>query len=204
MRQPASDFDFLGLHLKPLPAAASADRDRGALAGLARPSKLAGERGFLPLSISLNRRAHRVALGLGEAWRRASGRTPERRDWRLVREVYVAPTDEQARKRVREGALGRCWRDYLLPFYVGSGMGAALQARAAQPDSVLDVDYLIENNWLVGSPATVAEKLARLRDVTGGFGTLLVMLYDFSDEAEEWDESLALLVDEVLPRVASL
>ena len=27
---------------------------------------------------------------------------------RLVREVYVAPTDEEAQRRAREGAMGRC------------------------------------------------------------------------------------------------
>jgi hypothetical protein len=90
---------------------------------------------------------------------RRSGRTPQRADWRLVREVYVAPTDAEAKRRVRDGALGRCWREYLLPFYV----------------------------------------LASLAGTTGGFGTLLAMIYDFSGEASWWDESLRLLTKEVMP-----
>jgi alkanesulfonate monooxygenase SsuD/methylene tetrahydromethanopterin reductase-like flavin-dependent oxidoreductase (luciferase family) len=197
--KPASNFDFLGLHLAPL----QKPHPPIGIAGLSAKSptlELAGERGFLPLSISLNdahTASHWDSVLRGAA---RSGRSPHRSDWRLVREVYVAPTDELARKRVREGALGRCWRDYLLPFYVGSGMGPHFKTDPTEPDSAITVDYLIENSWLVGSPSTVAEKLQRLHEVTGGFGTLLVMLYDFADEAEEWDESLALLVSEVLPR----
>jgi hypothetical protein len=47
----------------------------------------------------------------------------------------------------------------------------------------------------------VTEKLTALQRVTGGFGGLLVMVYDFSTEQARWEESLRLLVSEVLPRV---
>ena len=132
MGRPASDFDFLGLHLKPF----QRPHPPIGIAGLSAKSptlELAGERGFLPLSISLNdahTASHWDSVLRGAA---KSGRTPQRSDWRLVREVYVAPTDELARKRVREGALGRCWRDYLLPFYVGSGMGAHFKRDPSSP-----------------------------------------------------------------------
>ena len=132
---------------------------------------------------------------------RRSGRTPQRADWRLVREIYVAPTDAEAKRRVREGALGRVWREYLLPFFTGSGMGQNL-VRPGDPESALSVDYLIENAWLVGSPDTVTRKLARLQEATGGFGTLLMMVYDFSTEQPWWDESLRLLTKEVMPHFA--
>ena len=91
-------------------------------------------------------------------------------------------------------------------YMLGVGISALpsdFKTDPSEPDSAITVDYLIERSWLVGSPATVAEKLARLEKVTGGFGTLLVMMYDFADEAEEWDESLALLASEVVPRLAA-
>ena len=69
-----------------------------------------------------------------------SGRTHARNEWRLVRDIFVAPTDEEARRRASEGAMGRCWREYLLPCYVGSGFGAHFKRDAAEPDSALDVD----------------------------------------------------------------
>jgi alkanesulfonate monooxygenase SsuD/methylene tetrahydromethanopterin reductase-like flavin-dependent oxidoreductase (luciferase family) len=201
VRRPRTAFDFLGVHLKPF----QRPHPPIGIAGLSPGSetlKLAGERGFLPLSISLNpvhTASHWSSVEEGAA---RSGRTPDRRDWRLVREVFLADTDDEARKRAREGAMGRCWREYLLPFYVGNGFGAHFKRRPSEPDSVLDVDYLIEHNWLVGSPATVIERIARLEESTGGFGGLLVMMYDESDEPSAWQHSLELLVHAVMPHFA--
>ena len=193
-------FEFLDVHLKPY----QTPHPPIGIAGLSAGSKtleLAGERGFLPLSISLNP-AH-TASHWDSVVRGAerAGRTPDRREWRLVREVYIAETDAKAREYAKHGAMGRCWGDYLLPFYVGNGMGAHFKNDPSEPDSMLDVDYLVDRNWLVGSPATVTEKLQQLQHDTGGFGTLLVVLYDFSGEQQRWEESLRLLVEEVAPKV---
>jgi alkanesulfonate monooxygenase SsuD/methylene tetrahydromethanopterin reductase-like flavin-dependent oxidoreductase (luciferase family) len=156
----------------------------------------------MPMSISLND-AHTAShwSSVLEGARR-SGRTPQRSDWRVVREIYVAPTDAEARRRVREGALGRVWREYLLPFFVGSGMARHFM-HPGDPERLLDVDYLIERSWLVGSPDSVTRKLARLQSASGGFGTLLMMVYDFSSEQPWWDESLRLLTTEVMPNFPS-
>jgi alkanesulfonate monooxygenase SsuD/methylene tetrahydromethanopterin reductase-like flavin-dependent oxidoreductase (luciferase family) len=198
VRPPASAFDFLKLHLKPY----QQPHPPIGIAGLSPGSetlKIAGERGFLPLSISLNP-AHTVSHWRSvEEGAARSGRTPDRREWRLVREVYVAATDDEAKKRAREGALGRCWREYLLPFYVGSGMGPQFLADPAHGLEALDVDYLIEHAWFVGSPQTVVDKIGALQRATGGFGCLLIMLYDWSSEAAWWEESLQRLVEEVWP-----
>jgi len=196
-----SGLDFLGVHLKPY----QTPHPPIGIAGLSAGSKtleLAGERGFLPLSISLNpahTASHWDSVLRGAA---RTGRVPDRREWRLVREVYIAETDARAREYARDGAMGRCWGEYLLPFYVGNGMGAHFKSDPSEPDSILDVEYLVDRNWLVGSPATVTEKLQQLQHDTGGFGALLVVLYDFSGEQERWEESLRLLVEEVAPKVA--
>lgn len=198
VRPPQGIFDSLGLHLKPF----QKPHPPIGIAGLSPGSetlKLAGERGFLPLSIALNpahTASHWTSVEAGAA---RSGRTPDRSQWRIAREVYLAPTDELAKKRVREGAMGRAWREYLLPFYVANGMGPQFLVDPSHSQEKLDVDYLIEHSWLVGSPQTVADKLGKLVRTTGGFGCLLTVLYDFSTEQAEWNESLALLVDEVMP-----
>ncbi len=201
VRPPRSSFEFLKLHLRPhqLP------HPPIGIAGLSPGSetlKLAGERGFLPLSISLNDAHTASHWSSVEEGARRTGKRPRREDWRLVREVYVARSDAEAKRRVREGAVGRCWREYLLPFYRGSGMAPHF-LHAGDPERALDVDYLIERSWLVGSPETVASKLARLAHASGGFGTLLVMIYDFSSEPEWWGESLELLTREVMPHFAA-
>jgi alkanesulfonate monooxygenase SsuD/methylene tetrahydromethanopterin reductase-like flavin-dependent oxidoreductase (luciferase family) len=198
MRAVESEFDFLHYHLRPF----QQPHPPIGIAGLSPNSetlKFAGERGFIPLSISLNpahTASHWDSITEGAA---RSGRTPDRSEWRLVREIYVAETDEKAKARVRDGAMGRCWREYLLPFYLGNGFANHFKVDPSHPDSAITVDYLLEHSWFVGSANTVTEKLGKLQRDTGGFGGLLVMIYDFSTEQEQWDESLHRLVEDVLP-----
>ena len=57
---------------------------------------------------------------------------------------------------------------------------------------------------MIGSPATVAEKLEAVYEDVGGFGQLLVFGFDYQDNASVWHESLGLLQKEVAPKVAHL
>jgi alkanesulfonate monooxygenase SsuD/methylene tetrahydromethanopterin reductase-like flavin-dependent oxidoreductase (luciferase family) len=198
MGDPGKDHPYLRYHIEPF----QKPHPPIGIAGLSSGSetlKLAGEKGFLPLSLALNpvhTATHWDSVMEGAA---RSGRTPDRSEWRLTREVYIAETDERARELARDGAMGRCWREYLLPFYLENGMGPHLKSDPDMPDSEITVDYLIENAWFVGSPDTVTAKLEKLQAETGGFGGMLVMIYDFSNEQSEWERSLQLLVDEVMP-----
>ena len=49
------------------------------------------------------------------------------------------------------------------------------------PDSDVTVEYCARHNWLIGSPATVTEKIERLQAETGGFGVLLVFGFDYAN-----------------------
>ena len=71
----------------------------------------------------------------------------------------------------------------------------------AMPGDAIDVDYLMDNLWIVGDPQECAGKIRDLHKATGGFGTLLATTCD-SDDAS-WDhESLTLLAEDVAPRFA--
>jgi alkanesulfonate monooxygenase SsuD/methylene tetrahydromethanopterin reductase-like flavin-dependent oxidoreductase (luciferase family) len=198
----AVESEFLSYHLRPY----QRPHPPIGIAGLSPNSetlKFAGERGFLPLSISLNpahTASHWSAIEEGAA---RSGRTPDRSQWRLVREIYIGETDEKAKAQVRDGAMGRCWREYLLPFYLGNGFANHFKADPSDADSEITVDYLVDKSWFVGSTQTVIDKLGALQHDTGGFGGLLVMIYDFSGEEGPWQESLHRLVEDVLPVFAS-
>ena len=72
------------------------------------------------------------------------------------------------------------------------------------PDSDVTPAYCAQHNWLIGSPATVAEKLERVYREVDGFGTLLVFGFDYSEQPEAWHNSLRLLAEEVAPRVRHL
>ena len=80
------------------------------VAGVSKGSdtlKLAGERGFWPMSLNLNPTyvgSHWESVEQGAA---RSGRTPKRSEWRLVREIFVADTDAEALRLSAGGMMGR-------------------------------------------------------------------------------------------------
>ncbi len=163
----------------------------------------AGRRGIRPLSQQVNSGA------LCQHWetysRSASeaGHSPQRSDWSICRDVLVAETDEAAMDSVLNGALGRTWREHLLPTFKSFGLAGLLGGDAISEDD-LSVEWLAENFWIIGSPDTVVTKLARMQEETGGFGTLITFSYDYIDDPEPWRRSLELLGKEVAPRVKDL
>ena len=195
-----SDLPGLAYHLSPF----QQPHPPIAIAGLTPGSanhKLAGEKGYLPVSLSVDTDAtvtaqHWDAVVEGAS---RSGRTPNRADWRIIRDVYVAPTDKEARDLAINGIMGRSWREFLLPIYLGLGLGPILKDDPTMPDEAVDLEYLADKLWLVGSPDTVVQRVLDLQDKTGGFGYLVAVSYDAAGESEAWDRSLRLLVEEVLP-----
>ena len=163
-----------------------------------------GERGFIPMSLNLAPRfltSHWQAVEDGAA---SAGRTAHRKDWRIVREVLVAETDAEAMRLAKEGCLGRMTREYNLPFLKNLGALDIMKSDPAMSDADITLDYLAQNSWIVGSPDTVTEKLAALHQAVGGFGVVMVLGFDYLDQAGAWRTSLELLAREVAPRIADL
>ncbi len=114
-----------------------------------------------------------MSRATGTRSRRARGAPAARRtraDWRLVREVFVAETDEEAWRLSVGGMMGRMMREYFLPLLGNFGFLEYLKHDPDVPDCDVTPAYCAEHNWLIGSPATVAEKLERVYDEVGGFG----------------------------------
>ena len=177
------------------------------VAGLSQRSetlKIAGERGFIPMSLDLNAsfiKTHWDAVEEGAA---RTGRTPNRAEWRVFREVFVAETDEEAWRWSVGNMMGRQMREYFLPLLDSFSFKQYLKHDQDLPDSDVTPEYCAQHNWLIGSPATVAEKLEKLYDELGGFGVLLVYCFDYADNPSAWQTSMRLLAEEVLPKVAHL
>jgi alkanesulfonate monooxygenase SsuD/methylene tetrahydromethanopterin reductase-like flavin-dependent oxidoreductase (luciferase family) len=166
--------------------------------------KLAGERGFLPLSLNLSStvsRTHWAAIEEGAA---RSGRTPRRADWRIEREVFVADTDAEAERWCLQGNMGRMMREYFLPLFDSFQMLDVWKDDPSVADSDVTPEWLVHHGWLVGSVETVAEKLEKMYTDVGGFGTLLMLAFDYSDNPGPWRYSMELLTQQVLPKVAHL
>lgn len=177
------------------------------IAGLTQYSdtlKIAGEHGFMPMSLNINPSylaTHWAAVCEGAA---RSGRKPLRSDWRIVREVYVADSDEEARDKAVNGMLGRAYREYLLPLFGAFNFTPLFKHDESLPDSAVTPEYLVDHGWLVGSPKTVTEKLRQMYDDIGGFGCLLVLTFDQSEDHDGWAKSQRLLVEKVMPHFADL
>ncbi len=164
--------------------------------------KLAGAEGYLPVSLSISpdpavTAKHWSAVEEGAA---GSGRVADRGDWRIIRDVYVARTDAEARSCAIGGMMGRCWQEFLLPLYLGLGLGPLFKEHPSMPDEAIDLEYLCDRLWFVGSPATVRRRIRDLNAAVGGFGHLVTVCYDACDERNAWEEHLALLTQEVFPQ----
>jgi alkanesulfonate monooxygenase SsuD/methylene tetrahydromethanopterin reductase-like flavin-dependent oxidoreductase (luciferase family) len=200
MGKPNTTLAGLGYHLRPY----QKPHPPVAIAGMTPGSdnhRLAGQKGYLPVSFGISPDAAITARHWDTVLEGAiqAGRVPDRGAWRIIRDVYVAPTDAQARALAIGGMMGRCWREFLLPIYFGLGLGPFLKGDPALPDESVDVEYLADHLWFVGSPATVAQRIVDLQEQTGGFGYLVIVSYDAADERPAWERSLQLLVQEVLP-----
>jgi len=193
----------LGRHIRPL----QQPHPPIGVAGLSAPSptlEMAGERGWIPLSLNLNPGYVKSHWDSVEAGAAMTGRTVSRRDWRMVREVFVADTDQAARQHSVDGMMGRMMNEYFLPLLNAFGYVQYLKEDMNLPDEVVTVDYCADHNWLIGSPETVAERIEKKYAEVGGFGHLLLFCFDYAEDPEPWRRSMQLLAEEVMPRVAHL
>ncbi len=174
-----------------------------ALAGLSPNSstlQFAGARGYLPLSLTFNTpylKGHWTAVETGAA---STGASCDRADWRVVRDVFVAETDETARKWVLESNMARAWREHNFPTLKAWGWTQYLKHDEGFPDEDVDVEYLIDHLFLVGSPDTVARRLRETDEALGGFGSVILNAYDWGEDEGPYRRSLELLAREVIPR----
>ncbi len=203
VNKPDTMFDFLKPHLKPK----QAPHPPIGVAGLSKGSdtlKLAGERGYIPMSLNLNPAyvgSHWESVEIGAA---RTGRKPKRSDWRLVREVFIADTDEEAWRLSTGDMMGRMMGEYSCRCSAISASRTISRPRPTCPTRDVTVEYCARNNWIVGSPATVTEKIEKIYHEVGGFGTLLVFGFDYKHKPEAWHNSLRLLKQEVMPRLKHL
>ncbi|MGQ0699271.1 MAG: LLM class flavin-dependent oxidoreductase [Panacagrimonas sp.] len=201
--RPPEMFGLLKPHIKPV----QLPHPPIAVAGLSKGSdtlKLAGERGFIPLSLNLNPAyvaSHWESVEVGAA---RTGRKPWRGDWRMVREVFVADTDKEAWELAVNGGMGRMMREYFLPLLGNFGFLDYLKHAPDVSTSDVTAEYCAHHNWIIGSPATVARKIEKIYEELGGFGTLLVFGFDYVDNPRAWQYSLQLLAQEVMPRLRHL
>lgn len=200
--EPVEEFG-LAFHMKPY----QLPHPPIGVAGVSPKSEtlfLAGERGWIPMSINLVP-VHQLAThwdSVAEGARRG-GRVPDRAQWRIAREVYVGETTEQARADMLGGVFARDFERYFKPLLSHMGQLGLVKQDADMPDDEVDAEYMLDNIWMVGSAEDVASKIRAMHERVGGFGTLLAMGHEWQPR-DKWLRSMRLLKEDVLPRLADL
>jgi alkanesulfonate monooxygenase SsuD/methylene tetrahydromethanopterin reductase-like flavin-dependent oxidoreductase (luciferase family) len=177
-----------------------------AVTGLSTPSpslKFAGERDYSPISFFGGLAQMRSHWTTWAEAMEANGRTPDRKRFRVCRDIFIADSDAEAKRRAKASGLGIAWEQYLMPIYKKFNLlqGLIDDSGTNIAPSDIDMDFLAEHVWLCGSPATVICKLQRMREEVGEWGEIVVNSHDNIDEPAPYFESLQRLSKEVVPYV---
>jgi len=161
------------------------------------------EHGLMPMSIMWSKHqlaSHVLALADGEE--RATKPVAEiRADWRVTVDVFVADTDEEARRLAVDGPMGEFWNSYQLPVIKNVGFLDIVREDASVTADQIDSGFMADTQWAVGSPDTVADKIAEIIEITGGHGKILTVAHDYTENPEAFRHSMELFAQEVLPRL---
>lgn len=163
--------------------------------------KLAGERNFKPVSIFSGLDALKRHWEVYSEASIKAGHTPDRSRHAVSQTVFVADTDREAKRLVMEGPIGYCFERYLIPIWRRFGMMDGFAKDAGIDPAKADLEFLVDNVFVVGSPDTVTEKINKLFHACGGWGTLQVEAHDYYDDPAPWFNSLELIAKEVAPRI---
>jgi limonene 1,2-monooxygenase len=173
-----------------------------AVASTISPSgmKTAGKYGTGVLSIASYSEEGLAALptqwGFGETSAREHGHQMDRANWRIVMPFYLSDSKEQAFREVAEG-LKRWQNDYIV------GILGTPQ-RKPFADGYEAARHMDQGGAAIfGTPDDALEKLARLQERSGGFGTVLCFAHDWAPVDKQL-KSYDLLARYVMPHVQGL
>jgi alkanesulfonate monooxygenase SsuD/methylene tetrahydromethanopterin reductase-like flavin-dependent oxidoreductase (luciferase family) len=133
---------------------------------------------------------------------REAGIEPRSENWRVARNIMVAPTDAQAEERVfGPQASNSYFYTYMREVLDSVGLLIILKPRPDMPDAEATPKAITAECAIHGSPKTVLDKLVAFRDTVGPFGGLLMTGLDWGGLNAEWErESMRLLAQEVIPK----
>lgn len=165
---------------------------------------LAGEGGYIPMSFNVAPDRVSVHWPVVEKGATSAGRTADRNQWRQIREIYVADTASEARRAVLDGFARYFWNNYFGIIVQRLGIEDLFRRKQAPPDDAVAARYLVDHGtWFVGDVDRVTEQIVGQYRLTGGFGTLLQIGFNYADDGarEGWTRSMELLATDVMPKV---
>ncbi len=121
--------------------------------------------------------------------------------WRVARSIFVADDAGTAQRYALDpdGAYGFYFWN-LMTKRRARGMLDTFKHDPAMSDAKCTLPYVLDNLVIRGTPDEVAEKIIKLRQEVGPFGTLLYVGHDWADSTLA-RRSMELMATEVMPRV---
>jgi limonene 1,2-monooxygenase len=173
-----------------------------AVAAMVSPSgpRLAGQHDVSLLSLSMSLAEGFAAIG--QAWDTVReqaakhGRPePDRRTWRVLGNLHIAETREQAIEDCTYGL-----KDFSDYFGGGAGFVPLANQVADEPDTpqAFVQRYVDAGGVVIGTPDDAIEYIEGLLEQSGGFGTFLMLGHDWASP-EATMESYRLFAREVMP-----
>src|SRR5438094_7446232 len=160
-------------------------------------AELAGRHGFWPIFSQYDQAEH--IRGLADAFvagAEAGGRKASRSDIRTCQTVWVSDTTKKAKEELRAS---------ITPYVEGQKRGLQRRFAAAGEDVEVTWDYLVDSGYyFVGGPDRVAELIKNHYEVSGGFGTLLLIMGKDYGTMQQRARSMRLFMREVAPRLRRL
>ncbi len=173
-----------------------------AVASTISPSgmKTAGKYGVGVLSVASYSEEGLMALptqwGFGETAAREHGQQLDRANWRIVMPIHLSDSKEQALREVAEGL--KRWQNEYIVGIIGAPM------RLPFDDGYEAAKRMSEmGGGIFGTADDAIEKISRLAELSGGFGTLLAFAHDWTTR-EHALRSYEILARYVMPRVQGL
>ena len=164
--------------------------------------RFAGSRGYIP--ISANFIGNWSVASHWQVYAEAAAKAGHPTDpeiWRVARNVHVDETDAAAEAFAKEpGNSTDAYFDYLFKIFERADMKGPFVVERGDDPARLTHEALRDNYTIFGGPDTVVEKILALREEVGHFGTLMLTAQDWTDK-ERMKRSMALLAEEVMPRV---
>ena len=162
-----------------------------------------GERDFHPLSANfllpawLNSHWANYVTGVTNR-----GATPRTADWRVARTIFVADDDRVALDYGRQSA-GSPYRFYYFQMLKKMAMAGRLnlfKEEQSAPDSSVNIETVLDDLVICGTPSKVADEILDLRERVGDFGEIVYAGMDWVDPTLG-RRSLELMATEVMPMV---
>src|SRR5262249_17425649 len=133
--------------------------------------------------------------------RRSAGLSDDASGWRVARSIFVADDEDTARRYAHreDGAHGFYFHVMRAKLASVGGL-AIMRDHPEQPDSEISLKRCLERLVIAGDPQSVADRIIRLREEVGPFGTLLYTGHDWAEPSLA-TRSMELMANEVLPRI---